>query len=122
MDKHIEEALDLAERIMARARAGRNVVLKPDTAWRVAEILRLAVRMHVLVHGPQRKWHVDLVKDGACVYQIDAAGEIESIDAWARNVLIGRAAGDALARHYPARRYELRDGARVIAVWGGAAR
>lgn len=53
-------------------------------------------------------WSIDLYADGHCVYRLDRHGEIASIEAWARNALIARAAYDALIEQYPQESFSLR--------------
>jgi hypothetical protein len=54
------------------------------------------------------RFRVDLYADGHCVYRLDRNGEIASIEAWARNALIARAAYDALIAQYPQEWFSLR--------------
>lgn len=62
-----------------------------------------------------KRWDIDLYRDGACVYQVDRFGNIVSTVAWARNQLAARAAFDEIVARDPSGSYELRNRSWVLA-------
>jgi hypothetical protein len=51
--------------------------------------------------NPKDRWSVDLYSEGTCVYELDAAGEVVGIVAWARNSLAAAAAFDEICKRQP---------------------
>lgn len=99
---------ELAAAIRAQAAAGRNVVLSPETARRVAS--------HLDPPPPQKSiWNINAHADGSAVYQLDARGEIVEVVAFAKSTLVARAAFDYLCENRPNESYSQRNGARVEA-------
>lgn len=100
---------ELAAAIRAQAAAGRNVVLSPETARRVAQCLDTPT--------PRRPsiWNINAHADGSTVYLLDARGEIVEVVAFAKSGLVARAAFDYLCENQPKESYSQRSGARVEA-------
>jgi hypothetical protein len=87
----------LAEAVRRKARAGKNVVLSPETALAVAEHLdgRPPSR------GPDRLSNIDAFTQGSAVYRLYPNGERAELIAFASSALVARAAFDYVCERYP---------------------
>ena len=101
---------ELAQALMQRGEAGREVRLSPQTAILLAQMLMPRATPPAHIDPPRRPdpWTIDLHKEGSCVYRLDGAGGIDRIDAWARSTAIGRLALAGLKDAYPKERFEQR--------------
>jgi hypothetical protein len=93
----------LAQRIHERARAGKNVTLKPETALKVSEALTL------IANGPIGTW--ELEKNYGFRLLSYGPSDTAEVLAYCRNVHIGKGAFDGAAASMP--------GARLALRWGG---
>lgn len=91
-----KSATDLAYAMAARARAGKNVLLSPETALAVAEHLAGPA-----IRGPTSKWNIDVYTQGSAIYRLNDKGEPAEVMAFAGNALVARAAFDYLCKHNP---------------------
>lgn len=60
-------------------------------------------------------WDINLYRDGACVYQVDAQGDDVQLVAWARNQLAALAAFAEITARDPGGGYVARHRGRVLA-------
>jgi hypothetical protein len=62
----------------------------------------------------QDKWNIDLYSDGACVYEVNHAGDVTRVVGWSQNQGAAMAIFEYLCREYPRGGYAVRLGARVM--------
>ncbi len=95
MPREWKSDLELALAMQEKAIAGENVVLSPETAYYLCGL------MTPKPEGPGARFRIDVHADGSAIYELDAAGEIKTVVAFARNASVARAAFDYLCKEYP---------------------
>lgn len=114
MSRNWKDMAELGAAIRERAAAGKQVVLSPETALRVAATLAPASRRPV-------NGFIDPFSEGSSVYRVNEQNDILELVAFARSALVARAAFDHLCERYPNESYSQRRRAwveadRIVAV------
>lgn len=104
MSRPWKSRIELADALAERAATGETIPLSPRTAKLIARMLR----GQKLRPGLGTAWDVDLFATGSCVLEVDDAGNVLEVTAWAKSTLIAHVARRALREANPETRYEQR--------------